>query len=142
MGRRSTQRASIAASVMATVGSVIGAHGKSGTVSALRQHDMTPEAENQKEKEHWMKATDANDLRNQMLQKKGDTVLLEGVLQKRIQLKEISWQERYVTLTDEALLFALESGGEIRDAIRLSDISSCTEVTSDNAENLIFKTGA
>ena len=89
-----------------------------------------------------MKATDANDLRNQMLQKKGDTVLLEGVLQKRIQLKEISWQERYVTLTDEALLFALESGGEVRDAIRLSDISSCTEVTSDHAENLIFKTGA
>ena len=89
-----------------------------------------------------MKATDANDLRNQMLQNKGDTVILEGVLHKRIQLKNISWQERYVTLTDEALLFALESGGEVRDAIRLSDISSCTEVTSDHAENLIFKTGA
>jgi hypothetical protein len=63
----------------------------------------------------------AEDLRIQS----SSNVLREGSLDKRIDVKEIRWVKRHVTLTSDAILFATEAGGEIRESINLSDISSC-----------------
>ena len=72
---------------------------------------------------------------------KGERIVREGILEKRIYTKRIEWAKRFVTLTSNAVLFAIEPGGEIRDCIKLCDISSCEAVQAEeqNAHDLIFK---
>jgi len=47
----------------------------------------------------------------------------EGVLKKRVVAKEVSWCDRFVSLTADKLYIRNEDGGDIRDAIVLMDIT-------------------
>jgi hypothetical protein len=64
--------------------------------------------------------------------RKGQDVLREGILEKRIVGKEITWAPRFVSLTKEALLFTVEAGGEIRDSVKLIDIARCGATQSND----------
>ena len=49
--------------------------------------------------------------------------MVQGILSKRIVAKEISWCERYITLTTEKIYIRNEKDGDIRDELSLLDIT-------------------
>ena len=106
------------------MGSVIGGRTKRSSSMPVSQYAADTSLEDdddQGDADGRFALQSAQDLRVQ----KGDDVLREGLLEKQVQLKDLAWVPRYVTLSTTALMFAVEAGGEIREQIGLLDISSC-----------------
>ncbi|MGB1602067.1 MAG: hypothetical protein ACPIOQ_55580, partial [Promethearchaeia archaeon] len=56
--------------------------------------------------------------------------MVQGILSKRIVAKEISWCERYITLTTEKIYIRNEKDGDIRDELSLLDITHVQKCAS------------
>jgi len=127
----------------AKVGSVIGGRTKRSSSMPVSQYAADTSLEDdddQGDADGRFALQSAQDLRVQ----KGDDVLREGLLEKQVQLKDLAWVPRYVTLSTTALMFAVEAGGEIREQIGLLDISSCESVDGESHNTLRYynKAGA
>ena len=114
---------------VAKVGSVIGRTKRAASMSASFEDD-----DDQGDGGGRFALQTAQDLRVQ----KGDDVLREGLLDKRVQLKDLAWVPRYVTLTKTALMFAGEAGGQIREQISLLDITTCESVEQDTHNTIVY----
>jgi hypothetical protein len=56
----------------------------------------------------------------------------EGVVRKRVVAKEITWRDKYITLTDTRLHIRNQSEGEIRDTLELRDITHVRRMVESN----------
>ena len=116
------------AQMPARVGSVIGNETKSSLANPLEVELSLQGEVADDDQDGLFGAHDTDSLRI----RKGDEVLREGILEKRIVGKEISWAPRYVSLTKDALLFTVNPGGEVRDSVKLLDIARCGDTHSND----------